>query len=333
MVDALDSKSSIVRCGSSTLPPGTMKKGQKPKLIVVLGQTSTGKSDFAVSLAQKIGGEIISADSRQVYRGLDLLSGKITKKEMRGIPHHLLDIVSPRIPFSVAQFQKKAARAIIDISARPGREGGPKIPILVGGTGFYIDAVVNGTLLPEVKPNKDLRVRLEKLSAEKLFQTLLKLDPIRAKDIDSKNKVRLIRAIEIAKALGTVPVLAYSDSRYDVLFIGLVLPEEELRRHIGIRLQKRFKQGMLSEAQNLHNSGVSWKRMYGLGLESRYCALFLQKKISKQELFSQLELAIWQYAKRQKTWFKRNKEIIWTSPDTLEESIERARIFISKTNS
>ena len=284
-------------------------KNIKPRLLVILGQTSTGKSDCAVALAREIGGEIISADSRQVYKGLDLLSGKITKKEMCGIPHHLLDVVTPKTTFSVAQFQKKAARAIIDISARG------KIPILVGGTGLYIDAVVNGTVLPEVPPNPTLRKKLSLLSAPKLFAMLFKLDPVRAESIDSNNKVRLIRAIEIAQALGSVPKVSQTHTLYNVLKIGLTIPDEVLKERIRTRITKRIKKGMIAEAQKLHDSGVSWKRMNELGLESRYCAMYLQGLISKQDMLRELEIATWHYAKRQKTWFKRDKEIIWIHPN------------------
>jgi len=279
----------------------------KPKIIVILGQTSTGKSDFAVKVARKIGGEIISADSRQVYKGMDLGTGKITKKEMQGIPHHLLDVANPKKVFSVSDFKRLADKKIKEIIKRG------KVPILVGGTGFYIDAVVNGNILPEVKPNTKLRTMLSKKSAEELFKTLKQLDPIRAKNIDSKNPVRLIRAIEIAKALGKVPKVLNS-SNYDVIKIGLTLPDEILKKKIYTRLLVRIKKGMLKEINNLHKQGVSWKRMNELGLEYRYGALHLQEKITKKEMIEKLNTESWHYAKRQKTWFKRDKDTIWIDP-------------------
>lgn len=282
-------------------------KAEKPKIIVVLGQTSTGKSDFAVEIAKRVGGEIISADSRQVYKGMNLGTGKITKKEMRGIPHYLLDVVSPKKVFSVSDFQKLASSAINDILKRG------KTPILCGGTGFYIDAVINGTTLPEVPPNKKLRNTLEKKSTEQLFKMLEKLDSARAKNIDRKNKVRLIRAIEIAKALGSVPAVSH-ESKYKVTKIGLTMPDEILKEKIKVRLISRIKKGMLSEIQNLHDSGISWKRMESLGLEYRYGALYLQKKLTKEEMIEKLNTEIWHYAKRQKTWFKRGKDTIWIDP-------------------
>jgi len=161
----------------------------KTKIIVILGQTFNGKSDFAVDIALKIDGEIISADSRQVYKGMDLGTGKITKHEMRGVPHYLLDVVSPKKVFSVSDYKKMADKKIKEVLSHG------KVPIICGGTGFYIDAVVSGVALPEVPPNKELRKVLEDKSLEQLFKILFGLDRARAKTIDKNNKVRLIRAI------------------------------------------------------------------------------------------------------------------------------------------
>lgn len=281
---------------------------KKPKVIVIVGATATGKSSFAVTLAKKIHGEIISADSRQVYRGLNLLSGKITKKEMSGIPHHMLDIVSPKKAYTVADFKKAGEKIIQDILKRN------KTPIIVGGTGFYIDALVSGNILPEVEPDQALRKKLTTNSPAKNFTLLKKLDPARAKTIDRHNNVRIIRAIEIAQALGKVPSLKQTQSKYETTWIGLAVPDEILKRKIHMRLKDRLKSGMLREAKKLHERGVSWKRMDELGLEVRYAAHYLQGKVTKQEMLTELEKEIWQYAKRQKTWFKRNKDIDWIDP-------------------
>ena len=280
----------------------------KNKLIVILGPTATGKSDFAVRLAKKIKHtEIVSADSRQVYKGLDIGSGKITKKEMCGTPHHLLDVANPKKVFAVSEYQKLANKAIADIIARG------NTPILVGGTGLYIDAVVYGTVFPEVPPNKPLRKKLETKTTPTLFKMLQKLDSARAKTIDAQNPVRLIRAIEIAKALGKVPAFVQKE-QYDTEFIGLTLSDDVLKKKIHNRLLARMKIGMVREVANLHKKGLSWKRLESFGLEYRSIALYLQKKISKKEMLEELEKAIWQYTKRQMTWFKRNKKIIWRQP-------------------
>ena len=277
----------------------------KQKVIVILGQTATGKSDLAVRIARKIGGEVVSADSRQVYRGLNIGSGKITKKEMRNVPHHLLDIVSPKRKFTVFQYQKLANKAIREILSRG------KTPIVCGGTGMYIDAITKGVIFPNVAPNPALRKRLEKKKVTELFIMLKKLDPVRAGNIDAKNKVRLVRAIEIAETLGKIPPLSVRKPEYEFQKIGLRLPPEKLKRKIEARLFKRVKMGMISEVKKLRESGLSWKRLEELGLEYRYTAWYLQKKMSKEEMLKALKNEIYHFAKRQTQWFKRDKEIRW----------------------
>lgn len=281
---------------------------KKPEIYVICGPTATGKTDYAVQLAKKINGEIISADSRQVYRGMNLGTGKVTKKETQRIPHHLLDIVSPKKVFTVAEFQKLSTRMIEDILKRG------RTPIICGGTGFYIDALVFQNSLPEIQPNKKLREKLSKLTSEKLFAILKKLDARRAKEIDPRNKVRVIRAIEIAKALGKVPKLRKPDPLYEVEWIGLDMDDETLKNRIEQRLMARIKKGMIKEVEKLHAWGVSWKRLHSFGLEYRYISEFLQNKISKKEMIEKLKKEIWHYAKRQRTWFRRNKAIKWINP-------------------
>ena len=286
-----------------------MKKNlKKPRIIAILGKTATGKSDLAVLLAKKYDGEVISADSRQVYSGLDLGSGKITKKEMRGIPHHLLDVTSPKKQFSVSEYKNLADKAIGEIISRG------KLPIICGGTGLYIDAVLKNIVVPEVPPNKKLRKVLEKKTISQLFTILKKLDSRRAKEIDANNPRRLIRAIEIAIALGKVPHLEVQPPSWDVLKIGIDLPDETLKKKVHARLLARIKKGMVAEVKNLHKNGIAWKRLESFGLEYKYLALYLQNKITKNEMFLGIEKDTWQYAKRQATWFKRDKEIKWFRP-------------------
>lgn len=281
----------------------------KKKVLVVLGPTATGKSALAVLLAKRFGGEVISADSRQVYKGLNIGTGKLTKKEMVGIPHHLLDVASPSRVFTVSHYKKLAEKALKKIWTKG------KIPILCGGTGFYIRAIVDNIALPEVPPNKKLRAQLEKKTTEELFEILKKLDARRAKDIDRKNPRRLVRAIEIAKYLGKVPRLKASPPNdMDVLEIGIDIPDKILKERISKRLDARIKQGMVAEVKKLHRNGLSWNRMEALGLEYRYLARYLQGKISKDRMVSKLEHEIWQYAKRQRTWFKKDKRIVWFRP-------------------
>lgn len=292
-----------------------------PKIVVIVGPTASGKSDLAVLLAKELNGEVVSADSRQVYRGMDIGSGKITKTEMRKVPHHLLDVASPNRVFSVAEYKQSGERAIKDILSRE------KLPIVCGGTGFYIQALVDGLVLPEVKADPMLRKKLSQMSASLLFTMLKKIDPKRAKSIDAKNSVRLIRAIEIATSLGKVPQLM-KESKYTPFFIGLNVPQVTLHERISLRLTKRMQRGMVSEVKNLIEGGVSAKRMEALGLEYRFIKRFLNKELSKAQMLQDLEVAIKQYAKRQYTWFRRDKRIHWIDYKDRIKALTLARDFL-----
>lgn len=301
----------------------------KTKVIAVVGPTASGKTDLAVEIARLVGGEVISTDSRQVYTGLDIGTGKATQREMRGVPHHLLDVTSPKRTMSVVQFERLATRAIRDILKRG------KVPILCGGTGLYIDAVLTDASFPAVPPNATLRRTLSKLSTEELFKKLSTLDPERAENIDAKNPHRLIRAIEIATVLGSVPVRMPVKPRYHTLTIGLTLPHTELSERIHTRLLARMRRGMVTEVKRLHTEGLSWKRMEALGLEYRFLAQFLQGKTSKDMMLHDLEVAIRHYAKRQMVWFKRNKDIHWFKPTDLNDRKKIVTIveaFLQKEN-
>jgi tRNA dimethylallyltransferase len=263
------------------------------KVIVILGQTATGKSDLAVKIAKKINGEIISADSRQVYKNLDIGTGKIKKVEMKGVLHHLLDVANPKKKFTVAEYKKLAEEKIKEIISQE------KVPIICGGTGFYIDAITKGIVFPEVPPNLKLRKVLEKKSAPELLKILIKLDKARAKNIDTQNKVRLIRAIEIAKALGKVPKIKEVKPLYKFMKIGLYLPTNKLQKKVEKRVSKMFKMGLLNEIKKLKKLGVSDKRLKEFGFE--------YFKPTKEKVI----LETIRYAKRQMTWFKRDKQIKW----------------------
>jgi tRNA dimethylallyltransferase len=315
------------------------------KVIAVVGPTATGKSDFAVELARVFDGEIVSADSRQIYRGMDLGTGKIMPDEMHGIPHHLLSFTSPnRKYFSVAQYTKRAHSAISDILSRG------KLPIIVGGTGFYIDALTGNLKLPDVPPNLELRKTFVGQSADALFSQLQKLDPERASRIDPKNRVRLIRALEIFHAqkapfsvesfdtiskkingnAGIEKKMSKASTGFETLFLGLNVPDPELDIRIKKRMEIRFKNGMIAEVQNLHAHGVSWKKLEYFGLEYRFIAQFLQNKITREQLEVQLFYAIRHYAKRQRTWFKRNKNIIWLPANKKTSALRIAKAEVAK---
>jgi tRNA dimethylallyltransferase len=285
----------------------------KPKLLIIVGPTASGKSSLAVDLATQFNGEVISADSRQVYRGLNLGTGKITQEEMQGVPHHLLDVAEPTDQFSVTDWRTLAEKAIADIRSRG------KLPIICGGTGFYISTLVDDLTLPDVPANQELRDELAKETVDQLFSRLQILNPERASTMnqsDRKNPRRLVRAIEIAQhpQSSTEKPITTRESSYDTLWIGLDLPIEDLRKNIQDRLDKRLHQGMIGEVQTLHEKGLSWERMEELGLEYRFIAQHLQSKITMDKMKEKLAVEIGQYAKRQMTWFRRNKDIMWFTP-------------------
>lgn len=275
---------------------------------MILGPTASGKSDVAIKLARKFNGEIISADSRQVYRGMDIGTGKVSKAEQKLAKHWLIDIVDPKTEYNVSKFKKNAKKIIGNILERG------KLPIVCGGTGFWIKAIVDDTNFPEVKPNKELREEMERLSVEKLFAMLQKLDLERAGNIDAKNKVRLIRAIEICKTIGKVPKITRQethDKKYEFLQIGIDVKKEKLHEKIKKRLEKRFRQGMIKEIKKLHENGISWKKLESFGLEYRWIARHLQNKISRKDMEENLYKNSKDYAKRQMTWLKKDERIIW----------------------
>jgi tRNA dimethylallyltransferase len=297
----------------------------KQKVLILVGPTSSGKSALAVQLAKKFNGEVISADSRQVYRGLDIGTGKIARREMQGVPHHLLDVASPKNVCTAHDFVQHARDAISDIAARG------KLPIVAGGTGFYIDALVGRITLAEAPADKQLRARLEKKTAAQLYADLQQNDPRRAKTIDGHNKRRLIRALEIVAALGTAPRnLGLRNPNFELLWIGLDVPKAELDKKISTRLFARIRQGMVAEAQRLRASGLSYKRMETLGLEYRSLARLLQKKITREECISELDLAIRKYAKRQRTYWRRNDDILWFKPSQTAGIKKEIRAWLGK---
>lgn len=271
---------------------------RKDKIVAVLGATASGKSDLAVVLAQKFNGEVISADSRQVYVGMDIGSGKITKKEMQGVPHHLLSIASPKRNFSAGQYQKKADKIINRIIKRG------KLPIICGGSNFYISTVTKGLIMPNIKPNYKLRNRLSKKTNKELYAILKNLDSVRAKNIDKNNPRRLIRAIEVAPS---IPL--QENPKYNCL--KLAIKKDNLEPLIKKRIDKRIKLGMIKEVRQLKDSGLSWQRIESFGLEYKWIAMYLQNKISKQDMLDGILQDSIKLAKNQNSWLKKEKDIYW----------------------
>ena len=272
-----------------------------PKLIVIEGTNASGKSSLGVQLAARFGGEIISADSRQVFSRLDLGSGKITREEMNGVPHHLLDVRKPGEFFSMADFQRLAYEAIDDILSRG------KLPFLVGGTGLYVDAVADGYELSDKAPDHSLRAHLETFETPELYEMLKQKLP--DTDIDPKNRHRVMRTLEKLEADDYRP--AGKSPRYELLKLGVTWPREILKQRIDERLERRLQEGMVEEVSALLDEGVSEEFMVKLGLEYKYLTWYLTGKIGYEQMKEELAAAIKKFAKRQMTWFRRDLRIHW----------------------
>ena len=270
-------------------------------MIVIEGTNASGKSALGVKLAKRFGGEVISADSRQVYRRLDLGSGKITPEETDGVPHHLLDAAEPGEFFSMADFQRLAYEAADDIMSRG------KVPFMVGGTGLYIDAVADGYVLSDRPPDLELRQRLEEYDTPDLYRMLKEKIP--DTDIDPRNRHRVMRALEKIEADDFRP--GTKKPKYEVLRLGVTWPRETLKKRIDERLERRLEQGMCDEVRGMLDDGVSKEFLLKLGLEYRYLTLYLTGEIGYEQMKDELARAIKRFAKRQMIWFRRHPDTVW----------------------
>lgn len=357
---------------------------KKEKLVVILGPTATGKTKLAVSLALKYDGEIVSADSRQVFRGMDLGTGKdladyivdLSKKNGRElqniinsyqldnsdktaglakiplkkghrapngisavvtrghlksfkVPYHLIDIIEPMTPFNVAKYQKLAYKAIDGIISKN------RLPFLVGGTGLYLDAVVENFIFGSVVSKADLekiRQRLDRLTLSQLLGLLKKVDPETYKIIDKKNRRRVQRAVEIYESSGQKKSAVSNRGQrpYQTLIIGLKFPLEEIYKKIDSRLDNRLREGMVTEIKRLRQKGVSWKRLEEFGLEYRYVSRYVRGLIDYETMIEQLKTEIHHFAKRQLTWFRRNQDIFWI--DSLKTADKLIKDFLKNKN-
>lgn len=284
----------------------------KPKIITILGPTAIGKSDLAVNISLYLEekyntkSEIISTDSRQIYKYLDIGTGKITNKEMNGIKHHMLDVLNPDQKYSVYQYHQDANKIIDDLLSKN------ILPIICGGTGLYIDALLFENTGAEASQNQVLRNELEQESLENLQNKLKYLSEeyqANIENIDIKNKRRVIRAIEILTELKTIPDKKYID-KYKNLIIGLETDYALLKDRIKTRIDKRLKVGMIEEVENLlKENKIDHKRLQKLGLEYKFISDYLTGLLTIEEFKEKLYFAICHYAKRQRTWFKNNKNI------------------------
>jgi tRNA dimethylallyltransferase len=294
-------------------------------LIVVLGATASGKSALGIELARKFHGEIVSADSRQVYRGLDIGTAKVSAQEQALVPHHLLDVADPREVFTVAQFQQQAIAAINDILARG------LLPLLVGGSPHYIQAVVDHLQIPHVAPQPELRAQLAARPLSELLSQLEKLDAQSAASIDRANPRRVIRALEVCLISGKPfsQQRGMADPLYRSLLLGIAWPRESLYARIDARVDERMGQGMIQEVRDLLAEGISYERLDSLGLEYRYIGRLLRDEFaSEAEMSQRLKYAIHDFTRRQLSWFRKDERIVWLEGMDVERAGEYASMFL-----
>lgn len=296
-------------------------------LIVILGPTASGKTEIAAKLASDLKGEIISADSRQVYRGMDIGTGKDLSQYIadgKNVPYHMIDIIDPGDEFNVFEFQK----SFYEIFRQICRRG--KLPVLCGGTGLYLQAILSGYNMPYAPAQPELRKELEEKSPEELRAMLFAFKTKLHNKTDMEDKSRLIRAIEIERARNAESIEREKRPVIDAAVFGIKRERKLLRERITERLEERLKEGMIEEVKKLYDSGLTWKRLDSFGLEYRYIAQYLQNNLSFDEMKSRLSTAIHQFAKRQETWFrqmeKKGIEIEWIQAgeyELLKERVER----------
>lgn len=300
-----------------------MVEHQRPKIIVIVGPTASGKTSLSLKIAQKFNGEVINADSRQVYKRLNIGTEKITKEDMNGIQHHLLDVVDVDTIYTATDFKRDATKAIAEISSRS------HLSIIAGGTFFYIDTLLEKITTAPVAPNIKLREELEKLSTDDLFEQLKSKDSERAESIDKENRRRLIRSLEILSELATVPTQKVpSQCPYDVLTIGIITDKKELRDKLRSRAEKSLQSGMIDETKELLASGVTKERLSEIGLQYRIIMEYLDGELTEETLIQKIEEKVWQYAKRQLMWLKRDENIKWFTPDNTDTIFSEVAQFL-----
>ena len=293
------------------------------ELITVLGPTATGKTELAVKLASQLNGEIISADSRQIYRGMDIGTGKDLEEYYingNNIPYHLIDIIDPIENYNVYRFQKEFQKVYNEIHERG------KLPILCGGTGLYLDSVLLNYRFEPIDANTELREKLELKSKKELAEQLQTLDLNLFENWNTDTKRRIIRGIELAMANGNPQTYSSSKNLTNTCILGIQYPREIIRERITSRLKFRLENGMIEEVEILLKNGLPKKRLNYFGLEYKFIRQFLDGELTKDELFELLNIAIHQFAKRQSSWFrrmeKRGVNIHWVEKGDLKTAIQ-----------
>jgi tRNA dimethylallyltransferase len=298
--------------GYTGLMPSDHPRHRKPPLVVIVGPTASGKTTLSIELAEEFHGEIVSADSRQVYRGMDIGTAKADPEDLSRVAHHLIDVAKPTAILTLAEYKQRADRAIQHIQDRG------LLPFLVGGTGLYVQAVADNLDIPAVPPQPALRAELEKLSLEKLGKRLKETDSAAYETVDRKNPRRLIRAIEVSETEGvSIERLKKSaEPKFDILMLGLKVEAKVLEARIRQRIDDWLERGLLDEIRRLHDEdGVSWERLDGFGLHYRTFAKHLNGDLGFDEAKEMAIKENLKYAKRQLTWFKRDKRIQWISDE------------------
>ena len=293
----------------------------KPKVIVICGPTASGKTALSIELAKKINGEIISSDSMQIYKDMNIGTAKPTQEEMQGIQHYLLDFVEPNQRYSVAEYKKDAENAIEKILSKG------KIPIVVGGTGLYVDSLIYGIEYQDIKLDEEYRKELEKRveaeGLEELYNEAQKIDPQSIEKISRNDKKRILRILEIYKATGKNKTEQEIESRkngvkYDYKVFAINMEREKLYERINMRVDIMIENGLIEEVENLLEKYNEFPTsMQGLGYKE--VVEYLQGKISKEEMIEKIKRETRRYAKRQLTWFRKNKQTIWIGPHDLQK--------------
>lgn len=281
----------------------------KPKVVVIVGPTSSGKTELSLKLAKKFNGIIISADSRQIYKEMDIATAKTTKAEQQGIPHYMIDIIKPNENFSLMLYQNTVYNLLQKITKHNFKNNQPILPFIVGGTGLYVQSIVEGYQIPHAVPDQKLRMELENLPLEKLATRLKKLD-LKTK-VDLKNKRRVIRAIEVLSTFGKADKVKKQSPDFDFLQIGIKLPRETLYQRIERKVEEMHKRGLVKETKKLLSAGYDFSEPALSALGYKYIRDYLKHKITLKSALELMKRDTKRFAKRQLTWFKRNKKIHW----------------------
>ena len=295
---------------------------KKQKVIVICGPTASGKTALSIELAKKINGEIVSCDSMQIYKEMDIGTAKPTKEEMQEIPHYMINTIFPNERYSVADYKKDAKKAIREIIKKG------KVPIIVGGTGLYVDSLIYEIEYPDIKFDEKYRQELEeqvrKDGLEKLYNKAKKIDPEAMLKISSNDKKRILRVLEIYKATGKTKTEQERKSRekepeFDYLVYGLNMPREKLYERINLRVDIMIKQGLIKEVEEIYKKYNEFPTaMQGLGYKE--VVEYLEGHLTKEEMIEKIKLETRRYAKRQMTWFRKNKQTIWLDTENTKQN-------------